>query len=66
MSLSCKCVQEEPHCAQCLGTNDLIMLPNRREGKFVGQTFVCRRCAGSLSDLEIEVRGAFAKTVVAA
>ena len=61
MSVSnCECLMhtnEQPRCAQCYTQEDVRLLPARKNGHFIGQFFLCARCAAGLSSLEIEITG---------
>jgi hypothetical protein len=55
----CECLDPTrgpPCCARCFTEADVRIAPAVKNGKFVGQIFVCRACASVMADAEIEIK----------
>ena len=56
---TCQClVEENPCCGVCYSKKDIRILPAKKDGHFIGQFFLCAKCAKGLVSLELELAGA--------
>ena len=55
MSQTCQCLDETPCCGVCYGIEDVRILPAKKGERFIGQFFICGKCAKGSIRVELKL-----------